>query len=311
MKNTLIILSFLFSQLSFGFAPGGAPQKVKVTYHAYYGSDITRILTLKDKKKIKTEFQKIFTSAHIKKNNAPDLIMENCTTYSENSEPRIQYNFDEDNFKFSIIEPNTCYRHKKLGYDLARNYLYNLLDNNNTNKTITDVYCRYKYSFEELGMSHFNRPNGNMINCEHTWPQSKFIPKKDETQKSDLHHLFSTDNPANSFRGNDNFGDMELAQIKEATVPKDDCSELKKFTVNGKVYIQVPKEHRGNVARAIFYFALRYNMEMDAFELKSLLKWNKVDPVDEAEKKRNDTIYNLQGTRNPYIDLPSLAQSLI
>ncbi len=140
MKNTLIILSILFTQISFGFAPGGTPQKVKVTYHPYYGSDITRILTLKDKKKIRSEFQKIFTSAHIKKVNAPDMIMENCASYPENSAPHIQYNFNGDSFTFSTIAPNTCYRHQKLGYNLARNYLYNLLDNNDKTKTITAVY---------------------------------------------------------------------------------------------------------------------------------------------------------------------------
>ena len=42
-------------------------------------------------------------------------------------------------------------------------------------------------------------------------------------------------------------------------------------------------------------------------ELKDLLTaWHCADPVDEAEKVRNDRIEKIQGNRNPFIDNPGL-----
>ena len=38
--------------------------------------------------------------------------------------------------------------------------------------------------------------------------------------------------------------------------------------------------------------------------LSSLLKWHEEDPVDQIERRRNDTIAKFQGNRNPFIDHP-------
>jgi len=38
------------------------------------------------------------------------------------------------------------------------------------------------------------------------------------------------------------------------------------------------------------------------------LDWNRQDPPDAAERRRNDLIETFQGNRNPYIDDPSLAE---
>ena len=37
---------------------------------------------------------------------------------------------------------------------------------------------------------------------------------------------------------------------------------------------------------------------------QELRYWHQMDPVDEAELRRNDLIYELQGNRNPFIDNP-------
>lgn len=75
----------------------------------------------------------------------------------------------------------------------------------------------------------------------------------------------------------------------------------------------------GDVARAVFYMAVRYNglnvvngnpaQDPDGFigDLATLLTWNTSDPADDFEMNRNNYIYTWQVNRNPFIDYPNLA----
>lgn len=71
-----------------------------------------------------------------------------------------------------------------------------------------------------------------------------------------------------------------------------------------------PVNHRGNVARALFYFSVRYELPISEDEEVVLRKWHKQDPVDEAEHARNQEIFEIQKTRNPFIDFPDLVDSI-
>jgi hypothetical protein len=71
---------------------------------------------------------------------------------------------------------------------------------------------------------------------------------------------------------------------------------------------------RGDVARAIFYMAIRYTTlnvvngdpastpTGQIGDLATLLAWNTLDPADDFEMNRNNVIYNWQMNRNPFID---------
>ncbi|MGA1781535.1 MAG: endonuclease, partial [Planctomycetota bacterium] len=92
---------------------------------------------------------------------------------------------------------------------------------------------------------------------------------------------------------------------------------------------------RGDVARALFYMAVRYDGGtnlvtgesepdlrltddrglMNTFStnttgvaymgvLSVLIEWHLADPVDAQEQSRNNTVYSFQGNRNPFIDHP-------
>ncbi len=79
---------------------------------------------------------------------------------------------------------------------------------------------------------------------------------------------------------------------------------------------------RGDVARIIMYMYLRYNNRAEPNRVaksantynKSMpnifLKWNVQDPVDLFEINRNETVYRIQGNRNPFIDNAYIAYLL-
>ncbi len=81
----------------------------------------------------------------------------------------------------------------------------------------------------------------------------------------------------------------------------------------------MPVVGKAIVARSLFYMALRYN-DLSLVEgnpdnttvgslgdLSYLLTWNKDDVPDDYEMHRNNVIYTWQHNRNPFIDLPNLA----
>ncbi len=88
-----------------------------------------------------------------------------------------------------------------------------------------------------------------------------------------------------------------------------------------------PTRVKGDIARMIFYMAVRYEgggeIDLETSEnvnngsnplhgkLSTLKAWNKLDPVDAFEKKRNDIIFEKwQKNRNPFIDHPEYATAI-
>jgi len=112
---------------------------------------------------------------------------------------------------------------------------------------------------------------------------------------ADAHHLRAEDGPENTRRSNRDYG----------------------LDYNGPVGNQ--SSWKGDVARAVFYMAVRYNALSvvngnpadttvgQLGDLASLLQWNNSDPRDDFEMNRNNYIYTWQVNRNPFIDYPNLA----
>jgi endonuclease I len=146
---------------------------------------------------------------------------------------------------------------------------------------------------------------GSTWNREHQWPDSMGI---DGTLPAygDLHHLRPCDPGVNSSRGNKSFG------------------------IGGSYW---DPDHgqacRGRVARSMFYMNTRYdgtapNPSLNLLlvngdpptsnqlgDLSALLVWHYAYPPDDAERRRNEVVFNntlnpsyYQGNRNPYIDHP-------
>ena len=153
----------------------------------------------------------------------------------------------------------------------------------------------------------------NSWNREHVWAKSLGFGGYPDTSKpasTDIHHLRPVDRSVNTARLNKYFGEGG-SRHSEAT---------------GCYYTSSTWEPRdavkGDVARMMFYMAVRYEGD-DGFadlelndrisgnyalpyigRLSTLLEWHKQDPIDDYEKKRNQTIFDIQGNRNPFIDHP-------
>jgi endonuclease G len=142
-------------------------------------------------------------------------------------------------------------------------------------------------------------------NCEHVVPQSWFGKK--EPMRGDVHHLFACESGCNSFRANIpywDFPDFEEAERR-------DCGKRV-----GKTKFE-PSFGKGEAARAVLYFLLRYPGEIDDHEteyererLAILLRWHEEHPVTEHELHRNAAIFAEQGNRNPLIDFPEWASQI-
>ncbi|MDX1805042.1 MAG: endonuclease [Alcanivorax sp.] len=70
-----------------------------------------------------------------------------------------------------------------------------------------------------------------------------------------------------------------------------------------------PDSAKGNVARAMLYMYHKYKLPLIG-TLQMYQRWNRLDPVDDAERHRNDVIEKLQGDRNPFIDDPEQVNTL-
>ncbi|RYZ68573.1 MAG: nuclease [Proteobacteria bacterium] len=207
-----------------------------------------------------------------------------------------------------------CYEQISIGYKGARKALLgnlNLVQITAKQYGIREVYCQETMTGDQFPDGDKPGPNitpsDKYINIEHTWPQSRFSSKFDKNiQKADLHHLFPTDSKLNSVRGNFKFAVVD----KTEKALRCGLSKFGRSNLQGGHFFEPPDAHKGNVARALFYFSVRYNIKIDPIEENFLKAWNKADPVDQEESGRNEAIMKIQGNRNPFVDFPELADSI-
>lgn len=169
------------------------------------------------------------------------------------------------------------------------------------------------YSGKSISKSS-NGGNTGQWNREHVWAKSHGNFGTSVGPGTDLHHLRPEDVSVNSKRGHLDFDNGGQAYSGcECKVDSDSW--------------EPPDNVKGDVARMLFYMAVRYegNGELDLElsdtvntypkplhgKLSTLLEWNELDPVDEFESNRNDVIYEeWQHNRNPFIDHPEWANEI-
>lgn len=168
------------------------------------------------------------------------------------------------------------------------------------------------------------RPNSNTMNIEHSVANSWWGKTQNDAYK-DIVHLNPSESKANSRKGN-----YPLAELGSVS------------WTNGWTSVGSPKsgqgggagtcyepadEYKGDFARVFMYMftvyddiswksntAWMYDTSSDLmfkpWAKELLLRWSANDPVSDKERMRNDGIQKEQQNRNPFIDLPDLAEHI-
>ena len=203
-------------------------------------------------------------------------------------------NLAEENLK-SAINTITGNGYISLLYNPARDTMFMIIDNKRTNgqgASQNTLECIYT-GRQAIGYTSRTDCQTNFsFNTEHTFPQSFFSSL--EPMKSDLHHLFPTDDVANNERADHPFGVVTSPSWSNGGSLSD-----------GTLF--EPRDvQKGASARALFYFVLRYQNYANFLNTQeSILRtWHKNFLPDAAEKKRNNDIFSVQHNRNPFVDYP-------
>ncbi|MEJ5048813.1 endonuclease [Chryseobacterium culicis] len=193
----------------------------------------------------------------------------------------------------------------------------------------------YEYTVDQMvaGVSM----EGQGYNREHMMPQSTFSTSSsisDYPMYSDLNFIIPVDGYINQRRSNYPYGIgnntnhyifSNTSRISNAAIPN--------YPYIGRVYEPI-NEFKGDIARSLLYFAVRYEGKLGSFNtayttsanltpatdqcpldgteeravdlayIAMLKQWSTADPVSQREIDRNNAIYTIQKNRNPFIDHP-------
>lgn len=162
-------------------------------------------------------------------------------------------------------------------------------------------------------------PNG--LNTEHTYPRGKGADTGNA--EADMHHLYATRIDVNAAREDLAFGEIPDNEtekwfyqgIMSANIPTTNIGQYSEVSDDR---FEPREDHKGNVARAMFYFYTMYRLQADLADNQyfpeqraDLCQWHALDPVDEAEWMRTHLIAPYQnGKRNPFVLDCTLAERI-
>ncbi|MGH3349866.1 MAG: endonuclease I family protein [Nocardioides sp.] len=200
--------------------------------------------------------------------------------------------------------------HTTLSYDQVWEALKDVDEDPNDSANVITVYSQLSLPKSSNG------GDPDQWNREHTWAKSHGDLGTSAGPGTDIHHLMPEDVSVNSTRGNLDFD--------ETTGSVDQCSDC---AVDSDSF-EPPAVSKGDIARAMFYMAVRYegtdsyvdlelNDQVDngsapyIGKLSVLKAWHEADPPSEFEINRNDKIYaTWQNNRNPFVDHPEWVESI-
>lgn len=199
--------------------------------------------------------------------------------------------------------------HEPVGYPKqAREHLCGLFEDPEDAHNLIELYSGQSIAKASYhGHVTSRRREASTWSMDRLWPKAFGFPD-DRRIIADLHNIVPAEFGANAKKSAGFFSDPVLdRETKELPIP--------------------PSRHhdvRGAIARSCLYMAVRYagqdgepRLELDEQRpvlgephigsLRTLLYWNRLVDVSVAERRRNHAIMDIQGNRNPFVDLPELA----
>lgn len=159
------------------------------------------------------------------------------------------------------------------------------------------------------------------LNREHSFPKSWWGGSTSVSAYVDLNHLYPSEARANQAKSNYPLGEVATPKFQNGVTTVG-------YPVNGQggsaaQVFEPDDEYKGDFARTYFYMVTCYQdlrwsytymvsqnlyPTLSPWAVELLLKWHRKDPVSQKETNRNEEVYAIQGNRNPFIDLPELAE---
>ena len=190
----------------------------------------------------------------------------------------------------------------------------------------TDVYPESHRWWDMYSDIPLYAPSFKGLNREHSFPKSWWGGSTGIPAYVDLNHLYPSEQAANMAKSN-----YPLGQVSISDNPRFDNGISKvgypmTGQGGGSQWVFEPDdEYKGDFARTYFYMVTCYQnltwsskydymMNSEAYPTlkgwasRMLLEWSRQDPVSDKEKMRNETVYEIQNNRNPFIDRPELAE---
>lgn len=187
----------------------------------------------------------------------------------------------------------------------------------------TDVYPNSNRWWDMYSDIPFYAPSFRGLNREHSFPKSWWGGSTSVSAYVDLNHLYPSEMAANTAKSNYPLGEVDMSK---ASFNNGVCYVGPGMRGQGggaaKVF-EPNDEYKGDFARTYFYMVTCYQdlkwkytfmLEQNTYPtlapwaINLLLKWNREDRVSEKELIRNEEVYKIQGNRNPFIDMPELAE---
>lgn len=187
-------------------------------------------------------------------------------------------------------------------------------------------YCSFRYP---SGFCLTTPSDTNQCVCynkEHTFPKSYFGGDPMKDVYSDMHYIWPADNRMNYYKSNFPIGYRKNPYYTSRNGSGVGVSDVPKNNgYNSSNIFEPIDSFKGDFARAYLYVITRYEDSLpswigrstsnevldgnkypglDSWILQLCVKWHKQDPPSAFEIQRNDSVYAIQGNRNPYIDFP-------
>lgn len=189
----------------------------------------------------------------------------------------------------------------------------------------TDVYPNSHRWWDMYSDIPLYAPSFSGLNREHSFPKSWWGGSTTIGAYVDLNHLYPSERVANTEKSNYPLGvvDMSKAAFDNGVVRVG--YPVRGQGGNAPKVFEPDDEYKGDFARTYFYMVTAYQDQtwkytymvsqnlyptLNPWSVTLLMEWHRNDPVSQKEIDRNEQVYRYQNNRNPFIDMPELAEYL-